>query len=99
MVDLHDSYGKHIANFVNGQLYDIHGRNIGRYLPDKGIFIDMHGCYLGEIVDGKRLLYKNNSPYKSICYGSYGNCGDIGSYGNYGNIGSCFYAGYLDVKI
>lgn len=50
MVDLHGSYGKHIANFVNGQLYDIHGRNISRYLPDKGIFIDMHGCYLGEIL-------------------------------------------------
>lgn len=28
MVDLHDSYGKHIANLVNGQLHDIYGRNI-----------------------------------------------------------------------
>lgn len=99
MVDLHNSHGKHIANFVNRQLHDIHGRNIGHYLSDIGIFIDMHGRYLGEIVDRKRLLYKNSSPYKSVCYGSYGNYGNIGNYGNYGNIGSCSYAGYSDVKI
>ena len=49
--------------------------------------------------DKRRLLYNNNSAYKSICYGVYGNYGNIGNYGNYGNIGTCFYAGYSDVKI
>lgn len=99
MIDLHDSHGKHIANFVSGQLYDVQGRNIGHYLDNEGIFIDMRGYYLGEIVDKRRLLYNNNSAYKSICYGVYENYGNIGNYGNYGNIGTCFYAGYSDVKI
>ena len=99
MVDLHDSHGRHIANFVNGQLHDIHGRNIWHYLAKEGIFIDMHGRYLGELVDKKRLLYRNNSPYRAVTFGVYGNYGNVGNYGNYGSIGSCFYAGYSDVKI
>ena len=82
MIDLHDSHGKHIANFVNGQLHDKHGRNIGHFLEREGIFIDMHGRYLGEIVDKNRLLYRNNSPYKSVAFGIYGNYGNIGNYGN-----------------
>lgn len=63
-----------------------HGRNIGHYLDNKGIFIDVHARYLEEIVDKKYLFYKNNSPYKSICYGSYGSCGHIGNYENIGSI-------------
>lgn len=99
MKDLHDSNGKHIANFVNGQLHDLHGKNIGHYLKDEHIFIDMYGKYLGEIVDGNRLLYNRMSSYKCINYGVYGNYGDVGNYGNYGNIGSCSYPGYIDVKL
>lgn len=99
MIHLHDSHGKHIANLVKNQLHDVHGKNIGHYLLNKRIFIDMRGRYLGEIVDGNRLLYRNNSQYKSVNFGSYGNYGNVGSYGNYGNIGSCSYAGYSDVKI
>ena len=71
MIDLHDSHGRHIANFVSGQLHDVQGRNIGHYLENEGIFINMQGYYLGEIVDKRRLLYNNNSAYKSICYGVY----------------------------
>lgn len=74
-------------------IYDLYGKNIGHYLPDKIFLIDMHGYYLGEIVDKNRLLYNNYSPYKSIYYEAYGN------YGNFGKIGSCFYAEYLAVKI
>ena len=50
MIDLHDSHGRHIANFVSGQLHDVQGRNIGHYLENEGIFINMQGYYLGEIV-------------------------------------------------
>lgn len=99
MVHLHDSHGKHIANWVNNQLHDVRGKNIGHYLMSERIFVDMRGRYLGEVVGTNRLLYRNNSPYKSVCYGSHGNYGNVGSYGNYGNIGSCSYAGYSDVKI
>ncbi len=80
-------------------MYDIYGRNIDHFLSDKGIFIDMHRRYLRGKVDGKCLIYKNNSSYKSICYGSCRNNGNIGSYGNYGNIIGSFYIGYVDVKI
>lgn len=98
MKDLHDSRGKHIANFVNGQLHSTSGTNIGHYLEREKIFIDMHGRYLGEIVDGNRLLYRNSNQYKSVNFGNYGNYGNVGNYGNYGNIGSCSYAGYTDVS-
>ena len=61
MIDLHDSHGRHIANFVSGQLHDVQGRNIGHYLENEGIFINMQGYYFYQIVDKRRLLYNNNS--------------------------------------
>ncbi len=80
--------GRHIANFVNGQLHATNGPNIGHYLEDQGIFIDMSGRYLGEIMYENRLLYRNNSPHRSVNYGNYGNYGNVGNYGNPGNYGS-----------
>lgn len=97
MIDLHNSKGAHVANYINGQLYSTSGRNIGHYLEQEKIFIDMNGHYLGEIVDGNRLLYKISSGYSSVSFGIYGNYGSIGSSGNYGNIGSVSYGGYRDV--
>jgi hypothetical protein len=47
---LFDSTGRHVANLVNGQLHAPTGENIGHFLPDHGIFIDISGRYLGEIV-------------------------------------------------
>jgi hypothetical protein len=63
---LFDSQGRHIANFVNGQLHALTGQNIGHFLEGQSIFIDMHGRYLGEIVAKNRLLYRPNSPHRSI---------------------------------
>ena len=85
---LFDSHGHHIANFVNGQLHAPTGKNIGHFLESYGIFIDMHGRYLGEIVHENRLLYRKNSPYRCANYGNYGNYGNVGNYGNPGNHGS-----------
>ncbi len=99
LVDLHDSYGKHIANFLDGQLYNTNGYNIGHYLAKEKIFIDMNGRYLGEIVDGNRLLYNDCSLNKTIMFGVYGDYGFIGNYGNYGNIGALLFPGYSDVRI
>ena len=59
MIDLHDSHGRHIANFVSGQLHDVQGRNIGHYLENEGIFINMQGYYLGEIVVVDLINYQN----------------------------------------
>ena len=28
MIDLHDSHGRHIANFVSGQLHDVQGLSL-----------------------------------------------------------------------
>ena len=95
---LFDSRGRHIANFVKGQLYGPSGRNIGHFLDGSDIFIDMSGRYLGELVHGDRLLYRTNSPYRSTNFGNYGNYGNIGNYGNPGNRGSIgSIAGFADV--
>jgi len=94
-----DSKGKHIANFVNGQLHAPTGKNIGHYLEDQGIFIDMSGRYLGEIVQTNRLMYNRSSSHKSVSYGNYGNYGNVGNYGNPGNYGSIgSIGGYEDIK-
>jgi hypothetical protein len=98
MKDLHDSKGRHIANFISGQLYDVRGKNIGHYIENANVFIDMRGKYLGEIVGGNRLLYCKTSLYRHTNFGVYGNYGNVGNYGNYGNVGSCSYAGYIDVN-
>ena len=95
---LFDSTGKHIASLVNGQLHAPSGENIGHFLPDHGIFIDMSGRYLGEIVHNDRLMYNRSSPYRSTSFGTYGNYGNAGNYGNpgsHGNIG--IISGYRDL--
>lgn len=97
---LFDSHGKHVANFVNGQLYAPGGSNIGHYLEDQKIFIDMSGKYLGEIVQGNRLMFNKSSPHRSVNYGNYGNYGNVGNYGNPGNYGSIgMIGGYEDVHL
>lgn len=96
---LFNSSGKHIANLVNGQLHAPTGKNIGHFLPNKGIFIDMSGRYLGEIVHENRLMYNLNSPYRSMNFGRYGNYGNVGNYGNPGNYGSIgMIGGYRNVE-
>lgn len=97
---LFNSKGTHIANFVNDQLYAPFGENIGHYMKNNGIFIDMRGKYLGEIVLNDRLMYNTHSPYHSISYGVYGNYGNIGNYGNPGNRGEIgAIGGYRDVDL
>lgn len=85
---LFDSRGRHIANFVNGQIHSPRGSNIGHYLEQQRIFIDMRGRYLGEIVYENRLMHNRYSSHRSANYGNYGNYGNIGNYGNPGNVGS-----------
>ena len=95
---LFDSRGKHVANFVNGQLHAPSGSNIGHYLADHRIFIDMSGRYLAEIVLENRLMRNVHSNYAAVNFGNYGNYGNVGNYGNpgnYGNVGSI--PGYQDV--
>ena len=95
---LFDSKGHHIANEVNGQLYSTSGKNIGHFLKSNGFFIDMKGCYLGEIILKNRLLYKIGNGYEKISFGNYGNYGNIGNYGNPGNFGSIGQiGGYKDI--
>lgn len=81
---LFNSKGVHIANFVSGQLHAPHGPNIGHFLPDKQIFIDMSGLYLGEVLLDDRLLFNKQSAHKSVNYGVLGNHGNIRNHGNPG---------------
>lgn len=66
MQRLFSSTGKHIANFVSGQLHAPTGQNIGHYLEQQQIFIDMMGRYLGEIVQENRLMFNRQSPYRGV---------------------------------
>ena len=96
---LFNSNGQHIANFVNGQLYAPSGQNIGHYLENQNIFIDMSGRYLGEIIQNNRLMYNRSSSHKNVNYGSYGNYGNVGNYGNPGNYGSIgSIGGYVNIE-
>jgi hypothetical protein len=93
---LFNSGGQHIANFVNGQLHAPTGQNIGHYIQDQGIFIDMHGRYLGEIIHKNRLMYNRSSPHHHSKYGNYEDYGNYGNMGNYGNPGNCGSIGSID---
>lgn len=95
---LHDSSGAHIANEIDGQLHSPTGENIGHYMPDENIFIDMDGAYLGEIVQDNRLMHNPASPYKGNNYGALGNWGNVGNYGDPGNIGSTWVDGFVDIS-
>lgn len=98
MKPLFNQRGVHIANFVNNQLHHPHGKNIGQYLPDHNIFIDLSGRYLGEIIQGNRLLSCRNSPYSNTNFGRHGNYGSGGNYGNPGNHGPIgMVGGYDDI--
>jgi hypothetical protein len=67
-------------------------------MEGQGIFIDMHGRYLGEIIQGNRLMRNRSSQYGSTNFGSYGNYGNVGNYGNPGNYGSIgSIGGYEDI--
>jgi len=100
MTFLFNSNGNHIANFVNGQLHSTSGKNIGHYLENYKIFIDLNGKYLGEIMFNNRLLYNKQNPWKGTNFGIYGNYGNVGNYGNPGNYGSIGYiSGYGDIEI
>jgi hypothetical protein len=97
---LFNSRGVHIANEVNGQLHAPTGQNIGHYMESAGVFIDMRGRYLGEILYENRLVYNNSSPHRGVNYGSYGNYGNVGNYGNPGNYGSMgLPGGYRDIDL
>ena len=63
MIHLYDSEGQHIATLDSSQLYSVFGRHIGEYLDDAGIFVDLEGRYLGEIVQNDRLLDDPTSPF------------------------------------
>lgn len=72
---LFNSKGKHIATFSNGLLYNSIGRNIGCYLNNEKIFIDLQGRYLGEIINTNRLAYCVNSCYDNSNFGNQANYG------------------------
>jgi hypothetical protein len=96
---LFNSKGQHIANRIGDQLHAPSGRNIGHWIDGDEIFIDMKGRYLGEIVNGDRLMYCKASSYRSVNFGNYGNYGNAGNYGNPGNAGSIgLVSGFVDIE-
>ncbi|TCM68068.1 hypothetical protein EC844_10650 [Acinetobacter calcoaceticus] len=96
---LFNSKGQHVANLVNHQLHSPDGHNIGHLSVQEGVFIDLNGRYLGEIVLNNRLLYNSISPFKTSSFAVKGNYGNAGSFGNPGSFGSIgMLGGYQDIE-
>jgi hypothetical protein len=96
---LFDSRGRHVANEVDGHLHSPTGKNIGHLLTKLGVFVDLEGRYLGEIVRANRLMENNKSPHRETAFsvnGDYGHAGNYGSPGSPGSVGRV--AGHADVK-
>jgi hypothetical protein len=96
---LFDSRGRHVANEVNGRLHSPTGKNVGHLLTKLGVFVDLEGRYLGEVVQANRLMENRRSPHKATafcCNGDYGDAGNYGSPGSPGSVGKV--AGHTDVK-
>lgn len=88
---LFNSQGQHIANQVGDQLHAPSGENIGHWLEKENIFIDMQGNYLGEIIQGNRLMHNTQSPHLDFNFGTRGDFGNAGTYrdpGRYPDIGT-----------
>jgi hypothetical protein len=95
---LFDSRGKFIAREEGGRLYSLAGGNIGHYLRGEGVFIDPRGRYLGEVVQGNRLMDNLSSPHRAAAFaapGAYGGSGTIGDPGSAGAVGPV--EGYQDI--
>ena len=95
---LFDSHGHHVANEVSGRLHTPAGKHLGHFVAQLGVFIDLDGHYLGEVVRGNRLMAKRRSPHQTadFCvYGDYGTSGSFGSPRSPGSVGTV--AGHADV--
>jgi len=96
---LFDSRGRHVANEVNGRLHSPAGRNVGHFLATAGVFVDLEGHYLGEVVRSNRLMENHRSPHKKTAFSCQGDYGDAGNYGCAGaqkSVGQV--PGHRDVK-
>jgi hypothetical protein len=97
---LYNSKGQHIATEQAGRLYTPMGRSIGHFVSEYGIYIDMKGRYLGELMYDNRLLYNRNSPFRSTPFGMWGDYGTITTYAPPGKIGAIgLPGGYQDVEL
>lgn len=54
---LYDSKGRHVATLMERYIHGVDGACIGYYHTRHGVFVDLDGRYLGEIVYGDRLMY------------------------------------------
>jgi hypothetical protein len=97
---LFDSQGRHIANEVSGRLHTPVGKHIGHFMAPLGIFVDLNGHYLGEVVRANRLMSDRRSPHRAadFCvFGDYGTAGSFGTPLSPGSIGAV--AGLTDVAV
>ncbi len=69
MKHLFDSKGRHIANLDGTDLYAPGGRHVGRQVQE-GVFADLEGKYLGEVVSDDRLVYDPASPHLGTNFGA-----------------------------
>ena len=80
MTYLFDSQGRFIAIELNEGLFTVEGKNIGRYLRNAGIYVDLTGRYLGEIININRLAADRNSRHHQTSFGRQNRSPDIDSH-------------------
>lgn len=99
MARLFDSRGNHIANVEAGRLYTTAGSNIGRVIEPFGIYVDISGSYLGELLAGNRLVSNRASGYRTTNFGNVESTENIATAGSPGNYGSFdLPGGYQDIE-
>ncbi|MGE5529451.1 MAG: hypothetical protein ACM3X6_09970 [Patescibacteria group bacterium] len=65
-----NSRGKYIAAEIEGRLYSAAGRHVGRRVDKYGIFVDLAGRYLGEILCANRLARNRGSRFLQTSFGA-----------------------------
>lgn len=66
---LFNSKGKHIATYYEGGLFSPKGKNIGVFLREEKIFVDMNGKYIGGVTKDNRLLANTFSEHYGKNFG------------------------------
>lgn len=96
-MDIYNSHGKQVAVLSGDALYSLYGQFIAEFRPTDGVFVDLQGRYLGEIVEGDRLLENYVSGHHNRLFGLPGLRGSIGA--SFGSLSSSIFmpSGYRDV--
>lgn len=85
MTHLFNSRGQHILNEHGGYLSLPSGQVVGRYVEQYGVFVDLTGRYIGEILCMNRIVCDSNSRYRDTVLAAANSGGNVGAHPCPGN--------------